>query len=219
MTMKKRVNITKNSTVGIIAAMVLLALFLVIATAVIQDKTIHWDTAVLIAINNESHSTANIFFLAVTHLGDIATIIAGAALLAAILTKQSRFFEIPFVIATIGGTIALNAMLKLLFQRERPELWELLTHESTYSFPSGHALITSAFVVLVMGLLWNTKWRIAALLLGVLFAVIIGFSRLYLGVHYPSDVLAGWCLGVAWGIVMLVVMNEGLRRASRSQDS
>lgn len=212
MNMKSRIDITKRSLAGVAVASILVLLFIIIASFVVHGKTVSWDTAILLAITDQSNAIANTILFGVTHLGDVAVIVSLAALLVCVLKLKKKAFEIPYVILAVGGAIVLNASFKLLFQRERPELWNLLAYESTFSFPSGHSLITSAFVVFVIGLLWNTKWRVQSLIGGILYVVLIGFSRLYLGVHYPSDVMAGWCLGVAWGLFVLVIMNEYSRR-------
>ena len=101
----------------------------------------------------------------------------------------------------IGGSIA-GTLLKQIFGRERPEVVPHLVQVDSLSFPSGHAF-NSAIVYLTLGaLLARTEQRRAAkvyiLACAFLLAVIIGFSRVYLGVHYPSDVVAGWCAGAAW---------------------
>ncbi len=210
--MKTCGTVTKSSAFGIASAICLVGIFVVIASGVVRNGTLAWDVAVLFGINARSHDVADSIVLAVTHLGDIAVIILFTAIVTGLLMKRRQFFAIPYVLATIGGGIVLNVLLKAAFQRDRPELWTLLTHEATYSFPSGHALMTSAFAVLVIGLLWRTKWRAVSVVAGAMYVALIGFSRLYLGVHYPSDIAAGWCVGAAWAIVVLVAMRERQRR-------
>ena len=103
-----------------------------------------------------------------------------------------------FFAAAVGGAALLNVAAKLLFARMRPELWETIVDESSFSFPSGHAMGSMTLALGVVVLLWDTRWRWPALLLGLLFALAVSASRVWLGVHYPSDILAAWAAAAAW---------------------
>ena len=96
----------------------------------------------------------------------------------------------------------MSSLLKLGFDRPRPDLVEHLTHATSSSFPSGHATL-SATAYLTLGLLMaqaHRRRRVKGLILlgAVAVTVLVGVSRVYLGVHWPTDVFAGWCLGAAW---------------------
>ena len=104
----------------------------------------------------------------------------------------------------VGGAAAINVLTKLIFHRVRPHLWPSTSSEADYSFPSGHAMISLAVMVSLLLLAWPTRWRWPALLAGSLFVLMVGLSRLYLGVHYPTDVLAGWAAGGAWCCAVLL---------------
>jgi membrane-associated phospholipid phosphatase len=81
------------------------------------------------------------------------------------------------------------------------------------SFPSGHALSSASFATAVILIAWpDRRLRWPAVIIGVGYALAVGVSRMYLGVHYPADVVAGWCLGVAWTLVWWVVWNAARRR-------
>jgi membrane-associated phospholipid phosphatase len=77
-------------------------------------------------------------------------------------------------------------------------LWQQIVIEKGYSFPSGHAMISCALAITIMILCWPTRWRRLAIIGGTIYFILVGISRLYLGVHYPSDVLGGWCVSIAW---------------------
>ena len=98
----------------------------------------------------------------------------------------------------IGGAAVLNQAAKFSFRRARPELWLSPAPEHTFSFPSAHAMGSMALVATLAVLAWPTRWRWWAILVGGAFSLLVGFSRVYLGVHYPSDVAAGWAAAVAW---------------------
>ena len=105
-----------------------------------------------------------------------------------------------FLTFSLGGAMLLNVLFKLFFARVRPALFDHLTPAPGYSFPSGHAMGSAAFflaVYLVVATLFP-RWRWLVGVIGVLFTLGIGISRLVLQVHYPSDVLAGWALSAAW---------------------
>lgn len=197
-----------------IAIAVLIAAFVSIASFVTQGKTHAFDESTLLAINSISTAPLNATMIVAAHTGDIATVIALTILLSVLLYKKNRHNDILPLAATVAGAITLNAGLKLLFQRDRPELWELLVQESTFSFPSGHALITSALITIVVYLLWRTRLRYTVLAGGVFYGALVSFSRLYLGVHYPTDVVAGWCVGIAWALIVIVAAKLWRQRSA-----
>jgi membrane-associated phospholipid phosphatase len=123
---------------------------------------------------------------------DIALVIA--------LGWKRRFRESIFAAAALGGSALLNIAAKQFFARERPSLWESISPEDTFSFPSGHAMGSMTLAVVVVLLAWPTRWRRIALVAMAVFVPMVGLSRIYLGVHYPSDILAGWAAATVWAV-------------------
>jgi membrane-associated phospholipid phosphatase len=112
---------------------------------------------------------------------------------------------------TVFGAVITNAALKFLFARPRPEVFPPLVVETSYSFPSGHTTTAAAFYGMLAILLWQAHHRRWALLSGVwVFAV--AFSRVYLGAHYPSDVLGSLALGTLWLVIASAVYWSYCRR-------
>lgn len=112
-----------------------------------------------------------------------------------------------FLAISLGGVALINVLLKNVFERPRPAFWTPILPEPDYSFPSGHAMFASALVTSLVVLLWPTRWRIPALILGTLYVLGMMWSRVYIGVHYPTDVLGGALFSLAW----VVALTRALR--------
>ncbi|EIW19759.1 undecaprenyl-diphosphatase [Pelosinus fermentans] len=126
-----------------------------------------------------------------------------------ILVALRRWIELKGLTVCLLGGAALNEMLKHLFERARPEAFQIVA-ESGFSFPSGHAMVSLCFYGIVAFLIVRKRslqWRIAGAVVATLLIVAIGVSRIYLGVHYPSDVVAGYAAGATWlGFSISLVM-------------
>ena len=131
------------------------------------------------------------------------------------LLLAHRYRALGFLAGAVVGAELLNLAAKLLLARPRPALWPSAAPETSFSFPSGHAMAAAALAAALALLLWPTRWRWLAVAGGAAWAVGMGWSRLYLGVHYPSDVLAGWAGSLGWvgGLHLL------LRRYFRELDA
>jgi membrane-associated phospholipid phosphatase len=175
-----------------------------------------WDAPVLWAVHRHATPALDTAMIRITDLGGPLPMAALAALALAFLLARRQFGNALFVSLAVGGAAVLNFLAKALFQRSRPSLWPAPLPESDYGFPSGHAMGSLAVIVTLAILLWPTRWRWPAILLGLPFVLAVGLSRIELGVHYPSDVLAGWCAALAWvaGIHLLRSMPLA-RLASR----
>ena len=130
-------------------------------------------------------------------------LVLGSVAAAAVLILWLRLREFRaalFLTLGLGGAMLLNVLFKLFFTRVRPALFDHLTPAPGYSFPSGHAMGSAAFFLAVFLVIFHLfpRWHTLAGVLGVLFTLGIGVSRLVLQVHYPSDVMAGWALSAAW---------------------
>ncbi|MFP2933169.1 phosphatase PAP2 family protein, partial [Pyxidicoccus sp. 3LG] len=145
----------------------------------------------------------------VTALGGVTVLCMVTLAVCGFLLLARRYRTLLLVVvATLGGG-ALNTGLKQLFSRPRPSVVPHLTEVMTQSFPSGHAML-SATVYLTLGALLAQlaeRRRLKAYILGValLLPFLVGLTRVYLGVHYPTDVLAGWVAGLAWALLTALV--------------
>ena len=174
------------------------------------------DAQILLYINSFSSPELDQVMLVITALGNVSTVLIVSFAIATVLYRMQRWKPLAFVALSVIGTLVMNSCMKLLFMRERPELWDLLTHESTYSFPSGHAAMSCALALTVIVLAWNSRWRWPVVGIGIIYVVFVSFSRLYLGVHYPSDILAGWIVASLWVFVAFKLAQAiPIKRRSR----
>jgi undecaprenyl-diphosphatase len=191
-------------------------LFGLLATLVINGVTDQFDQSVLLWINSHASTAVDTIFLFLTHLGGVYGVVAITALAVTLLIVKKKYDKALFVALAIGGVALLNTLLKTLFDRPRPDLWDWLVAETSFSFPSGHSVASATLALSIVLLLWNTRWRGVALAGGLIYFLVVGFSRMYLGVHYPSDVLGGWLLAFTWVALLVACFTAyKLRQSNR----
>jgi undecaprenyl-diphosphatase len=209
---------------GGLGVLLLLLAFFLLAAEVLEGDTQSFDTRVLTALRRADDPSTPIGpvwlragALDITALG--SPTVLGLATLATcgflVLQRMARTAAFVFV-ATTGGWV-LNAMLKAIFQRARPDVVPHLQAVMTLSFPSGHAM-TSAVVYLTLGALTmrvadRRLTKLYCMAMAMLMTLLVGTSRVFLGVHYPTDVLAGWLVGMLWALACWTVERRIERRA------
>lgn len=160
-------------------------------------------------------STVQIFIW-ITELGSTTAIVGLTLAAAIVLAYRKRFAEPIGLFIAVGGTFAVVFLLKDLLARARPELFYQAYEETGFSFPSGHAALSLALYGFCIYLLWRLmpthKWT--GIGIAVLNALIltIGFSRIYLGVHYLSDVIAGYAVGLFFLWIATRIIKQLNRR-------
>lgn len=170
-----------------------------------RDPLVLWDVSFAGWLHEHSSGGLVSLFEVLTYAGNSAVLIVVVGVLAAFFVRRVRANDGVVLILALGGAAVVNALLKLAFHRPRPEI--AFVHLETYSFPSGHAAVgTATFATLAFLLARRGSLRRALAIYGAAVAVIamIGFSRLYLGVHYLSDVLAGTSFGLTWASASLI---------------
>jgi undecaprenyl-diphosphatase len=143
-------------------------------------------------------------FRDLTSLGGTTVLTMLVLLIGGFLIGTGKRAAAAFLVVAVGGGALLSTLLKELFERERPAVVTHLVEVSSASFPSGHAML-SAVTYLTLGAIIarvQTSQRLRAYVfaIAIVVALLVGFSRLYLGVHGPTDVLAGWCVGASWAL-------------------
>ena len=165
-----------------------------------------FDDAVFKAVHTIDNPAMNRTMYAVTLLGTHAAIGTAAGLTAIALLRQDRKAEAWTVVVSTGGAMAINTLLKNVFQRQRPqELARRIRLPRSHSFPSGHSLLSAATYPIVVHHLVERQSlpvQAAAHTLAGMVILSVGFSRIYFGVHFPSDVLAGAILGTVVGKIV-----------------
>lgn len=149
----------------------------------------------------------------VSALGSMTISIGGALLGAGYFALRGDRRTAAFLIVAIAGAVALSSVAKELFARPRPDLFEHGTRVFTLSFPSAHAVVSAtvatAFAVILAIRAEEPTARMAIYLACGAVAFLIGASRIYLGVHWPTDVVAGWALGLAWTLACAPLGRRG----------
>jgi len=187
---------TRQIITRILLFAVPIVIFLALAIGTHGNKTMPGDIAILNTINEFSFPQLDKIEIAISNVSDVAPVVVASLVAIGILFFFRQRGKALFLATCIAGTAALGFIFKLIFDRSRPDLWPPLVHESTNSFPSGHAITSSTIVLCVIIFCWHTKFRILAICLGILYVLAVALSRLYLGVHYPSDIVAGWCVSI-----------------------
>jgi undecaprenyl-diphosphatase len=153
-----------------------------------------------------------------TALGGVACLCLITAAVAGFLLLTRKYAALAFLLLAIGGGLLLSTLLKSAFDRPRPDVVPHLSYVGTSSFPSGHSML-SAVVYLTLGsllarLVEPVRLKVYFLVVALLLSFLVGSSRVYLGVHYPSDVLAGWCAGLAWAVLCWLLARYLQRRGT-----
>lgn len=186
--------------------------FFILASEISGNESLVFDEPILLFIHSHASPLLNTFFTVITHLGDSVIMLILAMILAIYFAYKKVYQKALILVFSMGGIVVANTILKFLFQRDRPTLWQHIVSETNFSFPSGHAMVSAGFATVLIVLFWDTKYRWLTVILASIGTLLVGLSRLYLGVHYPSDILAGWCVSVAWVLIISVGIQYFYRK-------
>lgn len=191
--------------VGLLLAVLALAALSELVDEVLAGETLRADEAALQWLARFATDWRDVRALEITALGSGTVVLVVAVLSACLLALLGRRYYAGLVAIAVAGGWVLSPVLKAVFDRERPQVVEWrVPHAGQASFPSGHAMmgmVLWAVLAYVIHRLGNRAWISAlAITVGVVIVTLIGITRVYLGVHYPSDVLAGYAVGFAWAM-------------------
>jgi len=185
-----------------------MVLFLIIANEVRGNMPLPGDVIVLQFIRGFANPGVDTAIIFITNLGGAPVVTLGLTIACALLYLSGRRRDFSFLVFSAAGTVIINIILKLFFQRSRPDLWDRIIIENGFSFPSGHAMISSAIALSIIVICWHGRYRLATIVVGIIYFLSVGISRLYLGVHYPSDVVAGWCVSFLWVATVYFIFRK-----------
>lgn len=191
-------------TLGLAVGVLAIWAFSALLDAVLDNATlVRLDVATVNWIHVRATAGGLAFFSTISNAGSprAMTILAIGGAIALIMMR--RLVTLTTWIAAFIGSFVIERVIKLAVHRSRPPYGARYLINHSYSFPSGHSMgsfIGVGMLLYVLGRFWHPArfWRAGAMILGVAFVALVGFSRIYLGVHYPSDVLGGWAVSAAW---------------------
>lgn len=204
---------------GLLLLLVLVALgwaFFGLADEVMEGETHALDEAILLAMRNPADLSDPLGPRWVEEMGRDVTALGGIAVLtlvtvavAGLLVLQGAVRSAVLVVGAVLGGTALSSFVKEIFDRPRPDLVPHGAEVYTASFPSGHSMMAAVTYLTLAALLARVqpsrRLKVYVLTVATLVTLAVGVSRVYLGVHWPTDVLAGWTAGAAWALMCLAV--------------
>ena len=200
----------RRCMIGLAAVLAVLAAYITYQVVVVyQTDPLPLDLAVQKAFFSLRGPLLNPLVIAVTHLSDTVTIVAFCAIL--LILPNRKKYGLPVSLASLGG-LAIYKPMKHIFLRARPDAALHLVKQGGFSFPSGHSVTSVIFYGVLIYLLnrhcKNDKLRKVLTVICCFLALTIGPSRIYVGVHWPTDVLAGWCIGGAVLMVSICILER-----------
>lgn len=184
-------------------------LFIILAIAINADILTGFESWIYFkSVEHMSDILTNILIFITNLGGPIGVFLICLAIF--LIPKLRNRLGLPVSIA-VSTSFVLNIILKLIFARERPDILRLVT-ENSYSFPSGHAMVNMAlYTVLIIyayKFIRSKRIKYTLIILMMILVIAIGFTRIYLGVHYAGDIIGGWLLGFAIGLCVYMLMKN-----------
>ena len=210
--LKRKIKLTIQKNIKWIILLLCMILFFAIIEDVLQNEIWKFDDLVYNTISKTISTPVTAIFKVITNLGGVVGIITITLLILIFLKSnlQKYYVVVNLLIITMS-----NQILKNIIQRPRP-IEHRIIDEAGYSFPSGHSMVSMAFYGFLIYLIYknienkNIKWTLCTILS--LLILFIGISRIYLGVHYVSDVIGGFCLSIAYLIVYTKMIGKDIKK-------
>jgi membrane-associated phospholipid phosphatase len=216
-----------HSVIGFLIVLVTLSIFAELADEIAEDEDFaHFDTELTLTLSQTLAPKTLQAFYWITQLGDVRTLVAlGIAVTAFLLLRKRWLLAASWSLALAGNGLLVR-LLKWIFQRDRPLHEHGLLIEQGWSFPSGHAsgaLVAYGMLAYLLVRATPRGWHLLIVCAAIALILLIGFSRVFLQVHYFSDVVAGYMSGMAWLVVCVggceVVLRQRARRPKNARSS
>ncbi|WP_426103190.1 phosphatase PAP2 family protein [Massilia sp. TSP1-1-2] len=188
-----------------------LVLFGLLADEVADKHPFWFDQPIMAALHARSTPLFDSIMLGASIAGSTYGLLPFNLAIFGFCVWRRKMHAATFWVLATGGALLLNLLAKEFFQRTRPSFWQSIAPENSFSFPSGHAMCSMATAAALVVLFRRSQWRAHVTAIAVLFVLMVGMSRPYLGVHFPSDILAGWTAALAW-VVGLALSGAHARR-------
>jgi len=189
---------------------IFIILFIYISKQITGHALVTFDQEIIEVIQSMISTQNTEWMLFITALGSVKWITIFVILSVMILLFKKKISLAVFFIVSSGIGALFNIWLKWLFKRERPDILPIISEES-YSFPSGHAMGSFIFygslAFVIIHLVHQKSWRIVGLVINTILILCIGLSRIYLGVHFPSDIIGGYLAGAAWLYTCIILFH------------
>lgn len=213
--------LTVSLLLGLTAAIATLIFFGWLTSEVLEGETQHFDEATRAAVHQLASPLLTTIMRGLSFIGSTLALAIGTTVVVIQFVVRKWGREAKLLAITMIGAGLLNITLKLAFKRPRPVPFFNLTAPETYSFPSGHSLTSAVFFGALAAILTarvkSRRLRVIIWVVCTLMFVLIGFSRIYLGVHHTTDVIAGFAAALIWILVVRFVEMELARRKRRKQ--
>jgi membrane-associated phospholipid phosphatase len=181
-----------------VCVLVPLILFGIIAEDVADKDPFPFDYPIMAALHAQSTPTFDAIMLGASMAGSVYGLLPFNLAIFGYCLWRRKLHAATFWLLATGGGLLLNLLAKGFFERVRPAFWVSIAPETSFSFPSGHAMCSMATAAALAVLFRRSQWRAHVTVIAAFCVLLIGVSRPYLGVHFPSDILAGWTAALAW---------------------
>ncbi|RQO36355.1 hypothetical protein DBR37_08560 [Herminiimonas sp. KBW02] len=178
-------------------------LFCALAIDIKNDVGYAFDSSFLLALHAYATPLLNSIALKVS-----AAVTALSLLVLALLALKRQWHAVMFWLVAVGGSAILNVVVKHVVERHRPALWALAAPETTFSFPSGHAMQAMTLALALVFLLRASRHLRSIMAAASVFVLLVGLCRMYLGLHYPSDIAASLLLSLAWVTSVTMLFDQ-----------
>ena len=223
MTFRKRLlqKLSGSLLLGLTAAISVLVFLAWLTDEVLEGSTRAFDEAIRAAVHQTASPTLTTLMRGISFLGSTQFLFAATTVVVVLFIVRRWKREAILLAITMLGASLLNTTLKLAFKRVRPEPFFNLATPKSFSFPSGHSLASFCFfgalAVILNARVRNRGRRLAISITAAVLVLLIGLSRIYLGVHYPTDVIAGFTSALIWTGAVKFVEETLVRRKRRGK--